>query len=70
MVLLLYPFRFRDPLTGRWVKARYVAEMEAIRSRYAAYEILGPPEVREVSEGWFDPGNGMDDVRRKVEGAP
>jgi hypothetical protein len=24
--LLLYPFRSRDPLTGKWVRARYVAE--------------------------------------------
>lgn len=55
MALILYPFRFRDPLTGRWVKARYLAEMEMLRARYADYEILGPPEVREVDEGWFHP---------------
>ena len=24
--LTLYPFRFRDALTGKWVRARYVAE--------------------------------------------
>ncbi len=26
ILLMLYPFRFRDPLTGKWVRARYVAE--------------------------------------------
>ena len=25
-VLLRYPFRFVDPVTGRWVRARYRAE--------------------------------------------
>ena len=25
-LLLLYPFRFVDPVTGRWVRARYKAE--------------------------------------------
>ena len=25
-VLLLYPFRFRDPVTHKWVRARYVAD--------------------------------------------
>jgi len=26
----LYPFRYRDELTGKWVKARYVAERHEI----------------------------------------
>jgi hypothetical protein len=43
----LYPFRFRDPVTGRWVRARYRAEREEIERRYAEYEIVGPPEVRD-----------------------
>lgn len=32
-VLLLYPFRFRDVVSGKWVKARYVAEKHVIAQR-------------------------------------
>ncbi|HUH91605.1 MAG TPA: hypothetical protein VL742_00475 [Casimicrobiaceae bacterium] len=32
-VLELYPFRFRDPLTGKWIRARYVAELHETRQR-------------------------------------
>jgi len=46
--LQLLPFRFRDPVTGKWVKARYVAEQHEVAARYAAWEIIGPPEIREV----------------------
>lgn len=31
--LLLYPFRFREPVTCKWVKARYVAERRATHGR-------------------------------------
>ena len=55
--LELYPFRFRDPVTGRWVKARYVAKREEIAERYAEWEITGPPEIREVDlyAAYFNP---------------
>ena len=43
------PFRYRDRLTGNWVEARYVAEQHEIATRHAQYELLGPPEVREVN---------------------
>jgi hypothetical protein len=46
--LELYPFRYRDRLTGKWVKARYVASREDIAARYAEWEIIGPPEIRDV----------------------
>jgi hypothetical protein len=46
--LELLPFRYRDRLTGKWVKARYVAEQHEIAARHAEYELLEPPEVREV----------------------
>jgi hypothetical protein len=29
--LNLYDFRYRDPLTGKWRKARYRAEVDVIR---------------------------------------
>jgi hypothetical protein len=44
--LLLYPFRFFDPVRKRWIRARYVAERHAIESSYAQCEIIGPPEIR------------------------
>jgi hypothetical protein len=53
--LELYPFRFRDPLTRKWVRARYVAELHVIKQRYAEWEIIGEPEIREVGEGSTDP---------------
>jgi hypothetical protein len=31
----LFPFRYRDPLTGRWVKARYKATPEEIAICFA-----------------------------------
>ena len=32
----LVPFRYRDPLRGKWMKARYVAERHEITARYHA----------------------------------
>ena len=43
----LFPFRFRDRITGKWVRARYRAERDEIARRYPEYEITGPPEIRE-----------------------
>jgi hypothetical protein len=62
MRLELFPFRYRDPLTGKWVRMRYVAERHEIEARFAEYEILGPVEVREVDQGaryfrYFSPHN-------------
>jgi hypothetical protein len=42
----LYPFRFRDPRTGKWVRARYVATLAELASRYREWEIIGPAEIR------------------------
>ena len=42
----LYPFRYRDSLTGKWVKARYLAERHEIAARYKEWEITGAPEIR------------------------
>jgi len=33
--LELYAFRYRDPRSGKWVGARYVATSEEIAERYA-----------------------------------
>jgi hypothetical protein len=37
-----YPFRLRDPVTGRWVRARFIAKLKDIADCYAAWEIVAP----------------------------
>ena len=34
----MFAFKYRDPLTGRWVKARSRAELHKIRERYREWE--------------------------------
>jgi len=46
--LELFPFRYREPFTGKWAKARYRAERHEIAARYQEWEITGPPEIRDV----------------------
>ena len=36
-LLILFPFRFRDPVSGKWVRAQYVAERHELAARYAAW---------------------------------
>jgi hypothetical protein len=48
--LELFPFRYRDALTGKWVRARYLAELREIQQRYSQWELIGPPEIRQVPE--------------------
>ena len=57
MRLELFPFRCRDPPTGKWVQARYKALREEIAARHAEFEIIGPPEIREVDQRaqYFNP---------------
>jgi hypothetical protein len=62
MVLKLYPFRFRDAVTRKWVHARYKAEQHEIAARYPPgdWEITGDPELRDVSVGaGFNPLRSM-----------
>lgn len=60
MSLELYPFRFKDPVTGKWVRARYRATVRDIAARYATWEITGPV-VRPAS-----PSTGFDPFRKLV----
>ena len=48
--LVLYPFRYRAPLSGHWAKARYLAELHEItaRHRFGDWEITGAPEIRDI----------------------
>jgi hypothetical protein len=55
LALLLYPFRFVDPVTGKWVRARYRAERHEIAARYVNWEITGEPELRRVAGNAFNP---------------
>jgi len=54
-LLTLYSFRFRDPLTGKWVRARYFAECRDIAARYAEWEITGASEIRARAGAAFSP---------------
>ncbi|HXX82419.1 MAG TPA: hypothetical protein VEN29_00390 [Casimicrobiaceae bacterium] len=49
--LELFPFRFRDPRTSKWIRARYLAELSEIQQRYSEWELIGPPEIRHVPDG-------------------
>ncbi len=52
-VLMFYPFRFRDLVTHKWVRARYVAERHELEARYAEWEIVGESEYRRPVGGSF-----------------
>jgi len=49
--LVLYPFRFRDRITGRWVRARHNLQYPELQRRYVEWEITGAPEIRHVTPG-------------------
>ena len=38
-----YPFRLRDPVSGRTVNARFLSKLKDITDCYAAWEIVTPP---------------------------
>ncbi len=46
-------------------RRRYVAERHEIAARYAEWEIIGPPEIRDVDPnvGYFNPTRGTRTVR-------
>jgi hypothetical protein len=50
--LLLYRFRYLDPLRNKWMAACYVTARDEIERRYAQYELIEPPEVRQIAEDW------------------
>jgi hypothetical protein len=41
---ILYPFRKRDPLTGKWYRARFKASAEQILEHAGEWIVDGPPE--------------------------
>ncbi len=44
--LAVYAFRYLDPRTGKWVRARYKASLDEIRARYDRWQTIGTPEIR------------------------
>jgi len=46
--LALYPFRFRDSLSGTWVRVRHKLQVPEMQRHYAEWEITGAPEIRRV----------------------
>lgn len=55
MALTLFPFRYRDPATGKWIRARYKATVEEIAQRHAQWEITGQAESRSGNAAMFSP---------------
>jgi hypothetical protein len=48
---VLFPFRYFDLLSRKWVRARYLATLDELAARYDAFQIVGKPEIRRV----YDP---------------
>jgi len=48
--LVLYRFRYFDPLRQRWIGARHALQAPEIRCRYSDYELIGAPEIRHVPD--------------------
>ena len=38
------------PLTSKWIRARYLAERHELEQRYREWEIIGPPEIRYMTD--------------------
>ena len=69
MPLELYPFRFLDDVTKKWVRARYVAELHVIAERYTKWEITGPPEIRSGAPVvMFSPSAALKPLSRSIRG--
>jgi hypothetical protein len=58
-----YPFRFRDPLTGKWVRARHRMQVPELQRHYGEWEITGPPEIRHVIDTRVQPFNPFAPIR-------
>ena len=69
--LLLFPFRFFDPIRKRWVRARYVAERHQIEAGYAQWEIIGAPEIRSRGNAtMFSPWAALPPLKRSAHLPP
>lgn len=68
--LEFYPFRFRDRITGKWVRARHKLQVPVLQRRYAEWEITGAPEIRHVTAGSVEPFNPFRPTAARVCIAP
>jgi hypothetical protein len=62
----LFPFRFFDPIRGRWIQARYKATREEIAARYEKWEITGPGWTPNPVGGSFVPFAGPVQTAREA----
>lgn len=55
--LELFPFRFRDPITGRWKRARHKLELHELQALEEEWEITGAPDIHQVDPNarYFSP---------------
>jgi hypothetical protein len=68
-LLRLYPFKYRDPVSGTWIKAGYKATLVDIAARYAEWMIAGEPEIRgRVPSASFNPYRWTDGAVSTVQG--
>ncbi len=68
--LVLFPFRYRDELTGKWLRARYKTSRSDIAARHVEWEISGPGETRRDTGGSFNPHRKLiahDELKRLSE---
>jgi hypothetical protein len=68
--LVLYRFRYFDPLRRRWLRARYVLEAPAIRCHYPDYELIGTPEIRHVGDEQSVQFNPFSEMVRQLDMRP
>ena len=64
-LLRLYPFKYRDPVSGTWIKSSYKATLKDIAAHYAEWMIAGEPEVH----GNVAPASTFDPHHRWTDGA-
>jgi hypothetical protein len=48
--IALFPFRYFDLLSRKWVRARYLATLDDLAARYGAFQVVGPPEIRRAED--------------------
>ena len=58
-LVVLYPFRYVDPVSGKWVQARYKASLADIAARHERWQITGDAELRKGEGDTFKPWNAL-----------
>jgi hypothetical protein len=61
----LYPFRFRDPLTDGWIRARHRMQVPEMQRQYSEWKITGVPEIRHVTAISVQAFNPFEPARRR-----